>query len=196
MEGLVSRIADMVLEAAVVVRLDSLVGEVDLRSPGGPAWVVAVTEDDAVGAVLSADELAGLPESIAVHGAIRGSRAVVTAHPECSVVAAISSWAFTQAVDWADGNPDRSVVIVVRGDASVVGVWAGDDLDEVLEIGTTRTGADLTMPGDIHIPEYVLWCAFEMKGVRCHAVRSFAEPPSRPVPCDNPRLLPEHVFVG
>ena len=195
MESLISRLADMALETAVVVRLDSLAGEL-ICVVLMPDWVVAVTEDDAVRAVLSVDELVGLPESTPVHRATRGRRAVVTAHPECSVVAAISSRAFTQAADWADGNPDRSVVIVVRGDTGVVGVWAGDDLDEVLEIGTTRTGADLTMPGDIHIPEYVCRCAFEVKGVRCDAVRSFAEPPSRPVPCDNPRLLPEHEFVG
>jgi hypothetical protein len=194
MERLVSSLADMVLETAVVVGLDSLADGVDLRSSNDPSWVVAVTEDDAVGAVLLADELVALPKSTSVRDAIRGQRAVVTAHPACSVVAAISSWAFTQASDWADQNTDRSVVIVVRDRAGVVGVWEGDDLDEVLEIGTTRTGADLTMPGDVHIPEYVRRCTFEVERVRCDAVRSFAEPPPRPLPCNNPRRLPTHEF--
>jgi hypothetical protein len=195
-EGSVSRLADMAVVTAAVVGLDTLVGEAGRDGPDGPGWIVGVAEDGAVGAVVSADELAGLTEQISVRRAMRDSRAVVTVHPECSVVAAISSWAFTQAADWASQSPGRSVVIVVRDDARVVGIWAGPDLDEVLEIGTTRTGADLTMPGDIHIPEYVRRCTFQVRGLRCDAVRSFAEPPSEPLPCDNPRKLPEHEFDG
>lgn len=196
MERSVSLLADMVLEAAVVVRLDGLVGEVDLGSPDGPSWVVGVTEDDAIAIVVSTGELAGLPRVTPLSRVLFGYRAVVTAYPECSVVAAISSWAFVQAAEWADYSPERSVVVVVRGDEGVIGVWAGADLDEVVEIGTTRSGADLTMPGDVHIPEYVRRCTFQVKGVRCGAVRSFAEPPSQPVACDNPRHLTAHVFGG
>jgi len=166
MERSVSLLADMVLEAAVVVGLDSLVGEVDLGSPDGPGWVVGLTEDDAIAVVVSTGELAGLPGVTTLSRVLDSYRAVVTAHPECSVVAAISSWAFTQAAEWADCSPERSVVIVVRGDEGVVGIWAGADLDEVVEIGTTRSGADLTMPGDIHIPEYVRRCTFQVKGIR------------------------------
>jgi len=127
---------------------------------------------------------------------MRDSRAIVTAHPECSVVAVLASWACTQAADWASHREDGSVVIVARGEAGVLGVWAGPDLDEVLEIGTTRTGADITLPGDIHIPEYVRSCAFQVRDVRCAASRNFAEPPSRPLPCDNPHNLPDHDFLG
>ena len=78
------------------------------------------------------------------------SRATVTVHPDCTVVAAISSWAIAEAETWAVAEAGRSVAMVVRRDAEVTGVWAGADLDEVLEIGTTRSGVDLTIPGEIN----------------------------------------------
>jgi len=68
-----------------------------------------MTEDDAVGAVVSVDELVGLAESMPLRRVMTDSRAVVTAHPECSVVAAISSWAFIRAAEWASrSRADRS----------------------------------------------------------------------------------------
>jgi hypothetical protein len=192
MEESVSRLADMGVAPAAVTGLDVPVAAADT---GGAGWVVAITPDGVVAAVLSADELADAAPSEPVGQAVRDFRAVVVAHPECGVVTAISSWAFSRAADWADRAAGRSVAIVVRDEAGIAGVWAGEDLDEVAEIGTTRSGADLTLPGDIHIPEYVRRCAFAVRGVRCKAYRSFAEPPSRPEPCDNPGRLPEHDFA-
>lgn len=196
MEGLISRLADMSFVTPVVVRPETPVGQVNLEGAKGPGWVVGVAEDGAVAAVVPADEMAGLPESTPVSEAAGDSCAVVVAHPECSVVAAISSWAFTRAAEWAGRGEGASVVFVLRDDAGVVGVWVGEDLDEVAEIGSTRVGADLTLPGDIHIPEFVRRCAFRSGKARCNAIRSFAEPPSGPVPCVNPRKLPEHGFQG
>lgn len=187
MEVPVSRLADMDLAAAAIIGLDDPISEAGRSGPGGPGWFVVVTEDGAVASALSADDLASLPGSAPVRHALPISRATVTVDPDCTVVAAISSWALAEA--------GRSVAMVVRRGAEVTGVWAGADLDEVLEIGTTRSGVDLTIPGEIkHIPEIVRMCAFEATGTRCDAVRSFAERPSRQQPCDNPRQLPEHQF--
>ena len=194
MEPQVPRLADVVLETAATVRLDELPYGPDAAVPDGPSWFVVVTEDGAIAAALSADELAGLPPWTPAGRALNDTRAIVTAHPDCTVVAAISSWAVIQAAGWASQSEDRSVAIVVRGDAGVAGVWAGSDLDEELEIGTIRTGVDVTLPGPVRIPEYVRRCAFEARGARCDAVRSFAEPPARAWPCANPRHLPEHEF--
>ncbi len=195
MEVPVSRLADMDLAAAAVIRLDDPIGEEGLVGPDGPGWFVVVTQDGAVAAALSAEDLTGLPCSAPVRQALPVSRATVTVHPDCTVVAAISSWAIAEADTWAVAEAGRSVAMVVRRDAEVTGVWAGADLDEVLEIGMTRSGVDLAIPGEIkHIPEIVRMCAFEANGTRCDAVRSFAEPPSRPQPCDNPRQMPEHQF--
>jgi hypothetical protein len=196
MEVPVSRLADMDLAAAALIGLDDPIGEAGLSDPDGAGWFVVVTEEDgAVAAALSADDLTGLPGSAPVRQALPVSRATVIVHPDCTVVAAISSWAVAEAGTWAVAEAGRSVAMVVRRGAEVTGVWAGADLDEVLEIGTTRSGVDLTIPGEIkYIPEIVRMCAFEANGIRCDAVRSFAERPSRPQPCDNLRQMPEHQF--
>ena len=139
--------------------------------PDGPGWFVVVTQDSAVAAALSADDLTGLPCSAPVRQALPVSRATVTVHPDCTVVAAISSWAIAEAETWAVAEAGRSVAMVVRRDAEVTGVWAGADLDEVLEVGMTRSWVDLTIPGETrHIPEIVRMCAFEAEGIRCDAV--------------------------
>ena len=187
MEVPVSRLADMDLAAAAVIGLDDPIGEGGLSGPDGPGWLIIVTEDGAVAAALSADDLTGLPCSAPARQALPVSRTTVTVHPDCTVVAAISSWAVAEA--------GRSVAMVVRRGAEITGVWAGADLDEVLEIGTIRSGVDITGTGDIkYIPEIVRMCAFEANGTRCNAVRSFAERPSRPEPCGNPRQIPDHQF--
>ena len=56
-----SRLADMDLATAAIIGLDDPIGREGLADPDGLGWFVVVTEDGAVVAALSADDLTGLP---------------------------------------------------------------------------------------------------------------------------------------
>ena len=181
----ISRLSDMAVVPAQVVRWDDNVGGLQVTHS---SWFVIVDGDDDVVAAVPAEELADLPATGSVWDAVPSAYETVVADADCSVVSMLSSSAFRDAV-WP-------IAVVLRAGAAVIGVWAGPDLADVLEFGTTRVGIDHTMSGRITVPIVVKHCAFrDEHGRRCNTLMRFHERPLRPDRCANPYGLPEHPFA-
>lgn len=185
----VSRFRDMALARAAIIPTEGLSAAAaqDVDAP----WVILVGPSGEVTAVATAAEAATHPWDALLRPPLWSRRTVVVAHADSSVVNGISSWAF----EWAAWELDDDVVVVVRDDTEVLGVWHGPDLDEVLEIGTTRSGIDTSLPGDVHIPELVGRCRYAADGVDCGATMTFQEYPEPAPDCPNPNALADHPFL-
>jgi hypothetical protein len=182
----VSTLAEMDIAQAETVRGDLPVGAVDLDRS---LWWVVVDGSGHVQGAVSAAELRAADPRTVVGAALPARFGTIIADPECPVVVALGSHAF--------GLVDSPFVVVLRDEAGVVGVWAGEDLDEVLEFGTARVGVDVGLSHPPRVPYLVRSCAYqdEPSRVRCRASRAFSERPSSAVDCANPSGLPKHEFV-
>ena len=142
--------------------------------------------EGAVAGALPVAELAADPAT-PVGADLPGRYTTLVVDAACPVVVAVGSAAFPVA--------DGSMAVVVRDGAAVMGVWAGDDLADVLAFGTPRIGIDFTLgPGST--PFVTRSCGYRAAGGdRCGVVIQFAARPLRPGACSNPRGLPVHDFV-
>jgi hypothetical protein len=185
----VSRFRDMALSGAAAISVEQS-GAGEGRDVDAP-WVILIDPSGGVAAVVTREEASTHSWDALLRPPLWSRRVVVVAHPDSSVVNGISSWAFEQA-GW---ELDRDVVVVVRDETKVWGVWHGPDLEEVLEIGTTRSDIDTVLPGDVHIPELVRQCGYAAGGVDCGATMTFQEYPDPAPQCPNPRGLADHQFL-
>lgn len=187
-ESQVSRFRDMALASAVIIPVEGIGADagLDVDAP----WVILVDPSGRVVTAATREEASTHSRDALLRPPLRSRRIVVVAHAECSVVNGISSWAFEQA-GW---GRQRDVVVVVRDETRVWGVWHGPDLEEVLELGTTRSGIDTSLPGDVHIPELVKQCEYTVGGVVCGATMTFREFPDPAPECSNPNGLVGHRF--
>ena len=189
-EEFVSRFCEMPLADVTVGHVGATVAEVVARG-SGVAWVVLLERSGSVAGVASPAELSMHAPDTPARVALSTQRVVVVAHPESSVVNGVASWAFEE----ASRAPGLDIVVVVYDGSRVWGMWHGPDLLEVIELGTTRSGAVTTLPGDVCIPELVRRCGYATGGTTCHAALSFREYPAGLPPCPNPSQLADHLFV-
>jgi hypothetical protein len=180
----------MALADAEVVAVDERAADDAGRERDAP-WVVLVDTAGRVVAVATSQEASAHGRDALLPSLLRSRRVVVIAHAESSVVNGIASWAFERA-GW---DRDREVVVVVRDETRVWGVWHGPDLAEVLEIGATRSGIDTSLAGDVNIPELLRHCAYTDGRVHCGAAMTFSEFPGPAPACPNPSGLADHPFL-
>jgi hypothetical protein len=186
----VSRFRDMPLADAAARAEDDTVG--GILGSQGPSWVVLRNPVGRVVGVTTRTELLLHPPGRPARVALQPRRVTVVAHADASVVNGIASWAFEE----ARRAPADDLVVIVRDDSgAVLGIWHGQDLHEVLEMGPTRSGRDTTLPGDVHIPELLRHCTYAKEGATCGAALWFPEYPAEPPDCPNPQQLKAHRFV-
>jgi hypothetical protein len=196
------RLRDRQLAEASIVAASATVDEASQRAGG--CWLVVVASDGGLLGALHPERLSGHPAHAQLMSLLPDLPPTVIAAADVSMRVLADSWAFQQL------EPDSVVVAVAGGD--VVGVWAGNDLRAVAAMGVGRAGWDMTLPGEIWIPELVRACAYRESPrwrawsmrrpagssgspASCSAVLSFPEYPATPVSCPNPDRLRAHPFM-
>jgi hypothetical protein len=130
---------------------------------------------------------AGVPVSAIAPGERAAVTEIVVADADMPVDLALAAPALR------DLEPGSAVVCVSEGD--VVGLWAGEDLDDALMLGPARLAGDTRLAGTIQIPLVSRRCRFEEGGVPCGGRLSVPEKPESMPPCRNPAPLTAHNFV-
>jgi hypothetical protein len=172
---------------------DKLAGLVE---DGHPDSSIVLDSSSGIAGAVSVEMLSGYESDVQLCFVARDHVYCIVAHPDCLVTDFLASSALNTYVQRRSLIRQALFVVVAgaaKDAASIIGVWHGDDLEDALAFGSTRSLVRLS--GTIAIPEIRRICGHSEAGQLCAAVMTFSQYPDAPPPCPNPSGLTGHTFV-